>query len=205
MTSAALPSASAAKHRPLHPLLRAGKWLASDLLSTFAFVGLYALFHSALVATVLSIAAGVAQIVYEKARARPVDAMQLMSLGLVVVFGAAALLTHDGRFIMFKPTLIYLAVGAVMLKPGWMTRYMPPIVLERSADLVVRFGFVWAGLMFLTAAVNAALALAGDQRDWALFIAVVPLGSKVVMVLIQYAVTRAVTVARIRRNFLQPA
>ena len=36
-----------------------------------------------------------------------------MSLGLVVVFGGASLVTHDPRFIMLKPTLIYAVIGGV--------------------------------------------------------------------------------------------
>ena len=76
---------------------------------------------------------GFAQIAYLKLRRSPIDAMQWMSLGLVVVFGGASLLTHDPRFIMFKPTLIYVAIGAVMLKRGWMTRYMPPVALPWGA------------------------------------------------------------------------
>ena len=80
------------------------------------------------------------QVVLLKLRGRPVDAMQWLSLGLVVVMGGATLLTHDRHFIMVKPTIIYLAVGAVMLKPGWMNRYLPAIVQENAPDLGRLFG-----------------------------------------------------------------
>lgn len=190
----ALPAAPA---RRLHPLLHAVRWIAADLFSTLAFVGLFALTKSAGTATLLALAGGLAQMAYQRWRRRPVDAMEVLSLVLVAVFGAAALLTHDARFIMFKPTLIYLAVGAVMLKRGWMVRYMQPEVLERSADVVTAFGYVWAAMMFATAFLNAALALGGDRRAWGLFIATVPIASKVGMILVQYAVTRAVVVRRV--------
>ena len=115
----------------VHPLIHAGKWLAADLFSTLLFVGLYALTHSVYVATGLAIVAGLGQIAYLKMRRAPIDAMQWMSLGLVVVFGGASLMTHDPRFIMLKPTLIYTVIGAVMLKRGW----IDPLHVAGGADL----------------------------------------------------------------------
>ena len=57
---------------------------------------------------------------------RPIDAMQWLALGLVAVLGAATLITQNGRFIMAKPTAIHWAIGTVMLRRGWMARYLPP-------------------------------------------------------------------------------
>ena len=189
----------------LHPLLHATRWIAADLFSTLLFVGLFALTKSAATATVAGFGAGLVQIAWQRWMRRPVEAMEVMSLALVAVFGTAALLTHDPRFIMLKPSVIYVAVGAVMLKRGWMVRYMQPVVLERAADVATAFGYVWAAMMFSTAAVNAALALGGDRLAWSLFIATVPIGSKVAMVLVQYAVTRAVIVRRLHARAPQPA
>ena len=181
-----------------HPLIHAGKWLAADLFSTLLFVALYAATHSVYLATALGIAAGVLQIGYLKLRRSPIDAMQWMSLGLVIVFGGASLVTHDPRFIMFKPTLIYAAIGVVMLRRGWMTRYMPPVGLAWARDVVVVFGYVWAALMFATGALNIALVANGDPRLWALWLAVFPIASKVVLFGIQYLITRAIIVGRMR-------
>ena len=49
------------------------------------------------------------------------------------------------------------ALLAVMLKRGWMVRYLPPIAEGRGEGLMVAFGYAWAGLMFLTAAANLVL------------------------------------------------
>lgn len=184
--------------RPVHPLIHAGKWLASDMFSTLIFVGLYALTHSLIATTILAIAAGVGQIAYLKSRGRPVDAMQWMSLGLVIVFGGAAFLTQDPRFIMLKPTLIYCAIGTVMLRRGWMNRYMPPRALEWSSDVLTVFGYAWAAMMFGTAALNLYLAILGDPVLWAWVLGIFPIASKFGLIMIQYGVTRAVTIARIR-------
>jgi intracellular septation protein A len=184
----------------IHPIIHAGKWIAADLFSTLLFVALYAVTHSVYAATGLSIAAGLGQIAYLKLRRSPIDAMQWMSLGLVVVFGGASLVTHDPRFVMLKPTLIYVVVGMVMLKPGWMVRYMPPMALQWSRDVVVAFGYVWAGIMFLTAALNLALVVNGDPKLWAWFIGVFPIASKLALFAVQYLTTRMIVVGRMRGN-----
>ncbi|MDE2355580.1 MAG: septation protein IspZ [Alphaproteobacteria bacterium] len=181
----------------IHPVIHAGKWLAADLLSTLVFVGLYALFHSLSLAIVLGIVAGVGQVAWLRWRRAPIDAMQGMSLALVVVFGGASLLTRDPRFVMLKPTLIYAAIGAVMLKRGWMSRYMPPEASQAAPDLANLFGYVWAGLMFLTGAVNLGFVAHGDPKLWAWFIGVAPLTSKLLLFAIQYAVTRTVVRQRL--------
>ena len=184
----------------VHPIVHAGKWIAADLFSTLLFVGLYALTHSVYVATGLGMAAGVAQIAYLKHRRSPIDAMQWMSLALVVVFGGASLITHDPRFVMLKPTLIYAALGAVMLKRGWIARYQPPVALHWARDVAIIFGYVWAGLMFLTGALNLVLVAGGDPKAWAWFIGVFPIASKLALFAIQYAATRVIVLARIRNS-----
>lgn len=200
LSNAVPPSDSSAELEGsrVHPIVHAGKWLAADLFSTLSFVVLYALTHSVYVATGLAIAAGVAQIAYLKARRAPIDAMQWLSLGLVVVFGGASLLTHDPRFVMLKPTLIYAVIGAVMLKPGWIVRYMPPVSLVWARDVANVFGYVWAGLMFATGALNLVLALHGDPKLWAWYIGVFPIASKLALFAVQYLTTRVVVVARRR-------
>ena len=182
----------------MHPLIHAGRWLAADLFSTLLFVGLYAATHSVYLATGLGIAAGVGQIVWLKLRRSPIDAMQWLSLGLVIVFGGASLFTHDPRFIMLKPTLIYAAIGTVMLKRGWMARYMPPIAMIWARDVAVVFGYVWAGLMFATGAINIALVANGDPRLWAIWLGVFPIASKFALVVAQYLIMRVVIIARMR-------
>ena len=188
----------------VHPVIHAGKWIIADLASTLLFVTLYAVTRSVYIATGLGVAASVLQIAYMRLRRSPVDAMQWMSLGLVVVFGGASLVTHDPRFIMVKPTLIYAAMGIVMLKPGWMVRYMPPVALYWSRDVVVAFSYVWAGMMFLTGALNLALAAHGDTKLWAWFIGVFPIASKLLLFTVQYLTTRMIVVDRKRASVVTP-
>ncbi len=171
-------------------LLHAGKFLALDMASTLFFLALFAVTHNIPLSVALGMVLGVAQIGWQLAARRPIDTLQWMSLALVMVSGAATLLTHDARFMMVKPTLIYLVVGVTMLKKGWMNRYLPPIALEAAPDLGARFGYVWAGLMLFSAALNLVVAFNYDPLTWAGAMSIWAMGSKIALFLIQYAVMR---------------
>jgi len=180
-------------------LLFAARPLALDLISTLVFVALSALTHNVLLATAVAIAAGAGRVAQLKLRRRRVNAMQWMSLGLVGVFGLATLLTADPRFMMAKPTVVYVLVGAAMLERGWLLPYLPPAAREYLDDAVmIGWGYVWAGLMFLTAALNAAFALAAGLAVWSAFIAVFPIASKLALFATQYLVIRTQAVRKAR-------
>jgi intracellular septation protein len=179
-------------------LLRAGRLLLLDMASTLFFLGVYLLTRSIGLSVTLGVALGVAQISWEYARKRPVDTMQWMSLFLIVASSAATLLTANPRFIMVKPSLIYVVVGVVMLKPGWMNRYLPPIAMQLVPDIAFIFGYVWAALMFLSAAVNLIAALNFSVTAWASFMPVYGIVSKLGLFLIQYATMRSIGIRRRR-------
>ena len=118
-------------------LFEAGKLLLLDMASTFFFLVLFLLSHNITLSVTLGMALGITQIGWQFVRKLPIDTMQWMSLFLVLGSGAATLLTHDPRFVMVKPSVIYLIVGVVMLKRGWMNRYLPPIAIEMVPDIAV--------------------------------------------------------------------
>ena len=187
-------------------LLHSGKFLFLDMASTILFLVLLQVTHSVPLAVTLGMALGVAQIAWQLARKQPIDTIQWMSLALVVGGGGATLLTHDPRFVMFKPTLIYLVVGAAMLKPSWQARYMTPIALEMLPDMIKVFGYVWSGMMFASAGLNLVLLFSLDVKTWAAVMSVWALSSKIVLFLIQFATMRLIGRARrSRRAALAPA
>jgi intracellular septation protein A len=189
---------TAGEVRPVHPLIHAGKWMLADMLSTLVFVGLYAATHSIATATALAIAIGLGRIAYQFMRGIPIELMQWLALFLVVVFGGATLLTRDPVFVMVKPTLIYGAIGAVMMRPGWINRYVPPVARQWGADVNTAFGFAWAGLMFATGAANLVVAALASPAAWAWFVGLFPIGSKLVLAGVQYVVSRSIIRRRIR-------
>ena len=168
-------------------LLKSAQLLVSDLASTLLFLAVLLITKDLILAVALGVGLGIVQIGWLMARRKPIDTMQWLSIGLVVVSGAATMLTKDARFVMLKPTVIYCIVGAYMLRPGWMNRYLPPIAVATVPDLAYLFGFIWAGLMFGSAALNIALALTLDPVTWSATMSIWGIVSKVALFLIQYA------------------
>ena len=181
-------------------LLAAGKLLLLDMASTLLFLALFLLTGNVTLSVVLGMALGIAQIGWQLARKKPIDTMQWMSLFLVLGSGTATLLTHDPRFVMLKPTLIYTIVGIVMLRPGWMNRYLPPVAIELVPDIAFIFGYVWAGLMFFSAALNIVVALNFSVAAWAAFMSLYGIVSKAVLFLIGYFTMRTIGVRRRSRG-----
>jgi len=172
-------------------LLQAGRVLAMDLASTILFLLVYLTTDNLFVAVGLGMVLGVAQIGWQYVRKQPIGSLQLLSVVLILASGTATFFTHDPTFVMLKPSVIYCIVGAVMLKRGWMNRYLP----ERAApvaDVATTFGYVWAGLMFASAGLNIALALSLDPKTWAAAMSGWGLLSKIGLFLIQYATMTAV-------------
>lgn len=180
-------------------LLHAGKFLLLDMASTLFFLALYLWTGDIPLSVILGIALGFAQIGWQILRKAPIDTMQWMSLFLVVASGAATLLTHDPRFVMIKPTVIYIIVGIVMLKRGWMNRYLPAVAMEVVPDLGIAFGYVWSALMFGSAVLNVYVALNYSVVTWASFMSIWGIVSKLGLFLMQYSIMRTVGVRRRRR------
>jgi intracellular septation protein len=185
--------------RPEHSmkyLFESGKLLLLDLASTFFFLVVYLATKNVPLAVVLGMALGVIQIGWQFARRKPIDTMQWMSLFLVLGAGAATLITDDPRFVMLKPTVIYTVVGIVMLKPGWMNRYLPAVAIEVVPDIAFIFGFIWAGLMFFSASLNLIVALNFSVVTWAAFMSIYGILSKVALFLIGFVTMRTIGMRR---------
>ncbi|HEY2870640.1 MAG TPA: septation protein IspZ [Reyranella sp.] len=172
-------------------LLQAGRVLAMDLASTILFLALYLITDNLIFSVALGMVLGVTQIGWQYMRKQPIGSLQLLSVVLILASGSATLLTRDATFIMLKPSVIYCIVGTVMLKRGWMNRYLP----ARAApvlDVATAFGYAWAGLMFASAVLNIGLALSFDAKTWAALMSGWGLFSKIGLFLIQYATMTAV-------------
>ena len=175
--------------------------LLSDFLSAIVFLTLYGTTDNLYLATGAAIAVSVAQFGVYKIRGRLVDPMQWLVLGMVVVLGSATLITQDSRFVMVKPSIVHFAVGAVMLRRGWMMRYLPPIARDNIPELVlVGSGYAWAALMFALGMLNIIIAVNLPFRIWAWFISVGAIGAKIVAFFVQYAIFRII----VRRKFAMP-
>jgi intracellular septation protein len=172
--------------------------LATDFFSTIVFLALYLMSGNVLLATSVAIAGAVAQVIYARVKGQQLGFMTYASLALVIVLGSATLLTNDPRFVLAKPAIGHFAIGAIMLKRGWMLRYMRPIVAETIPEYVTVAGYAWAVLMFALGLGTIAIASTGDLKLWALYVSVVLIGAKVAAFAIQYVAFRLLVINRIR-------
>ena len=172
--------------------------LATDFFSTIVFLVIYLTTDNILLATGVAIAGAIAQVIYSRIKGRELGYMTWASLALVIVLGTATILTNDPRFVLAKPAIGHIAIGAIMLKRGWLLRYLPPIVTETIPEYVTFAGYAWAVLMFVLAAGTVATAWTGDMKLWAFYVSVVLVGAKLAAFAIQYVAFRLLIGSRMR-------
>jgi intracellular septation protein A len=172
--------------------------LGTDFLSTIVFLVIYLATDSVVLATSVAIAGAIGQVTYSRIKGDRLDVMTWASLALVIMLGGATLLTHDPRFVLAKPAIIHFALGAIMLKRGWMLRYVPPIAAETIPDYVTAAGFAWAALMFGLGAGTIAMAVTGDLKLWSIYVSVVTVGAKILAFVVQYVMFRTLIRSRVR-------
>ena len=117
------------------------------------------------------IAAALAALAFSKFYLGKVSPMLWLSTALIVGFGALTIYFQDERFIQWKPTVIYLGFG-VLLIGGWLKgKALLKTLLEAAFDGLSDEGWLklsrnW-GLFFLVlAALNTALMFALSFDSW---------------------------------------
>src|SRR6195952_2361385 len=172
--------------------------LGADFFSTIIFVALYFTTGNLLLATGFAIVGAIGQVIHARVKGEPLAFMTYASVGLVIVLGCVTLLTNDPRFVLAKPAIAHFAIGAIMLKRGWMLRYLPPIVTDTVPEYVTVAGYAWAALMFALGAGVIAVASTGDMKLWAFYVSVVAIGAKVAAFAVQYVAFRILITNRLR-------
>ena len=175
--------------------------LIGDFLSAILFLVIYAISGNLVAAAGIAVAAGLAQFARLNLIGRRIEPVQWMSLGLVVMLGGTTMLTQSPRFMMVKPTIVHWAVAAVMLRRGWMVRYLPEIVLRNVPEpTIVAAGYAWAALLAALGLANLIIALRFDFAIWAWFISVGSVGAKLAAFALQYGVFRTIIRQRIAHS-----
>ncbi|HEY5411945.1 MAG TPA: septation protein IspZ [Caulobacteraceae bacterium] len=156
--------------------LTALKRLALDVLSGWLFLAVFLITSNIYLATAVGVATGVGQTIWAIWRKQAVEPMRLMAVGLVVVLGGATILFHNPTFAVFKPTIFEGCLAAMMLRPGWMARYVPARAVEfLPPGLMVFWGYLWAVAWFVLAASNLLVARVYGLKAWAIYTNVSPM------------------------------
>ena len=150
------------------------RYFAADLAPMIVFLLVFLASKNIYLATGVGIGLSVLQIGWRLARKAPIGMLQWAGLSLIVVF------------------------GAVMLNRGWMERYAPETIRDLARPMLTVFGYVWSGLMFLTAALNLILVFTVDPTTWAKFNLIFPPMSIAALFVIQnvFMRTRASSLPR---------
>jgi len=150
---------------------------------TFKLAGIYA-------ATGVAIGATLLQIGWLHFRHGKVEAMQWVSLGIIVLFGGATLVFHDDTFIKWKPTVLYwlmggaLVLGHVLLKRNFLQTLMGA-QLELPDPVWLRLLWAWSGFFVLMGVVNLWVAFNFDLDTWVNYKLFGGMGLMLVFVVIQ--------------------
>jgi intracellular septation protein len=152
--------------------------LLTDMAAGLLFFAVLAFTNDIYKATLAGVVFGVGVASWIWIKTRRLEPMQLLGLGLVLVMGSATIMFHDPRYMMYKPTVYFICVGLVMLKPGWMYRYMPkaknaqqlPAASVRARRRFIEVsGAVYCAVTLGMALLNTLLAMYASQKIWALF------------------------------------
>lgn len=88
--------------------------LLFDMFPLLLFFAAYK-FYDVYVATAAAIVASIVLIVWLKVTGKPVEKMQWLSLGVIVVFGGLTLALNDPTFIKLKPSVLYFAFALILI------------------------------------------------------------------------------------------
>ncbi len=122
-------------------------------------------FYGIFVATAIAIAATLVMIVYSKIRHGKVEKMLLINGVIISVLGGVTLLLHDKTYIMWKPTVLYWLLAAILLvsnmffKKNFIQQIMgkmlnPPQSIWNKLNLIWVIFFIALGFLNLYVAFN---------------------------------------------------
>lgn len=147
--------------------------MLADLFPVILFFLAYQL-YDIYVATLMAIVAAAVQVVYYKVRHGKVENVQLVTLGLLVVFGGLTLALRDPTFIKWKPTVVNWLFAAAFLGSQL---FMQRSLLQRMMDHAVsmpgtawtRLNIAWVLFFFIMGVINLYVAYSFSEEVWVNF------------------------------------
>jgi intracellular septation protein len=87
-------------------------------------------------ATIVAMVATIGQILWVYYRHRKIDAMQWVSLVMILVFGSLTIFLHDKTFIQLKPTALYwLFAGALFISAQFFQKNWIQVLMGKQITL----------------------------------------------------------------------
>lgn len=147
--------------------------LITDLLPVILFFVAYQI-YDIYIATAVAIAAAFLQVVYSYLRHKKVEKMQLVTLGLLAIFGGLTILLRDPTFIKWKPTVVnWLFAVAFIGSAFFMERNLLQRMMDHAIDLPKqawqRLNHAWAAFFLSMGAANLYVAYNYSEEIWVNF------------------------------------
>jgi intracellular septation protein len=144
-----------------------------DFFPILLFFGAYK-FYDIYVGTAVLMGATVLQMALIYGIDRRLQTMHKVTLVLVLGFGALTLALHDDRFIKWKPTVLYAAMGIALGFAVWILKknflkLMLGSQLELPEPVWQRLNLIWIAYAFFMAAINAYVVLNYSTEAWVNF------------------------------------
>lgn len=165
-----------------------------ELLPLLAFIAAYYL-ADIYVATATLMGAMLVLLAVDWVRHRRIAPMHGISAGLVFAFGSLTLLLHDQRFIQWKPTVFFWAVGLAFLASQWIgerpfaERLMAAAMGAAPGSIPrrdwLRLNLAWVAFYGVMGAANLLVAFNASERTWVTFKVVGITAATLVFVLLQ--------------------
>lgn len=127
-----------------------------------------------LLATLVVIAATLAQVAFLLARGKKIDMMLWVSLGLVTVLGGATIWFHNETFIKWKPSVLYWVMGLAfwisqVLFGRNLLQTLIGAQLELPARVWQRLSFAWIAFFAFMGLANLYIAYSFSTDAWVNF------------------------------------
>lgn len=125
-------------------------------------------------ATAIAIGATIALIIYAKIRHGVVEKMLLVNGAIISVLGGVTLLLHDKTYIMWKPTVLYWLLAAVLLianlffKKNFIQQMMGKM-LNAPKPVWDKLNLAWVLFLVILGFVNLYVAFNYSENAWVNF------------------------------------
>ena len=147
--------------------------MLADLFPVILFFVAYQI-YDIYAATMVAIVAAAVQVAYFKIRHGKVETFQLVTLGLLIVFGGLTLATHNPTFIKWKPTVVnWLFAAAFLFSQVFMQRSFLRRMIDHAVTMPdfawTRLSIAWVLFFFAMGVVNLYVAYTFSEEIWVNF------------------------------------
>lgn len=144
-----------------------------DFLPILLFFGAYKMADIYVATGVLMVATVIQMAITYKLEGR-LQTMHKITLALILGFGTLTLLLHDERFIKWKPTALYFAMGLGLAIALWVYKknFLKLLLgsqLELPEPVWMRLNQIWIAYCIFMSATNAYVATYFSTDDWVNF------------------------------------